>query len=211
MKIFGFFVVSLEKTFWQTVELPMIFETSWWWCDVTVFLQSLLSFYSKLLIIDPKSLGLQWVLFWSCFEPIYLHLSGLLNCHMGNNTLHGNQDDVIKWKQFPRYWSFVRGIHRSPVNSPHKGQWRGALMFSLIYAWINCWVNNREADHLRRYRAPYDVTVMPNEDVACNKGSICVRFKTGKRVIVFIFTNSDPKHIAVYENKICEYRTHNDK
>ena len=43
-------------------------------------------------------------------------------------------DDVIKWKHFPRYWPFVRGIHRSSVNSPHKGQWRGALMFSLICA-----------------------------------------------------------------------------
>ena len=31
-------------------------------------------------------------------------------------------DDVIKWKHFPRYWPFVRGMHRSPVNSPHKGQ-----------------------------------------------------------------------------------------
>ena len=69
-------------------------------------------------------------------------------------------DDVIKWKHFPRYWSFVRGIHRSPVNSTHKGQWRGALMFSLICAWINAWVNNREAGDLRRYRAHYDVTVM---------------------------------------------------
>ena len=38
-------------------------------------------------------------------------------------------DDVIKWKHFPRYWPFVRGIHRSRVNSPFKGQWRGALMF----------------------------------------------------------------------------------
>ena len=46
-------------------------------------------------------------------------------------------DDVIKWKHFPRYRSFVRGIHRSPVNSLHKGQWRGALMFSLICVWIN--------------------------------------------------------------------------
>ena len=35
--------------------------------------------------------------------------------------------------------------HRPPVNSPHKGQWRGALMFSLICVWINGWVNNREA------------------------------------------------------------------
>ena len=54
-------------------------------------------------------------------------------------------DDVIKWKHFPRYWPFVRGIYRSPVNSAHKGQWRGALMFSLICIWINGWVNNREA------------------------------------------------------------------
>ena len=44
-------------------------------------------------------------------------------------------DDVIKWKRFPRYWPFVRGIHRSPVNSPHKGHWRGTLMFSLICVW----------------------------------------------------------------------------
>ena len=42
------------------------------------------------------------------------------------NIVH---DDVIKWKHFPRYWPFVRGSHRSPVNSPHKGQWRGAVMF----------------------------------------------------------------------------------
>ena len=40
-------------------------------------------------------------------------------------------DDVIKWKHFSRYWPFVRGIHWSPVNSPHKGQWHGALFFDL--------------------------------------------------------------------------------
>ena len=69
-------------------------------------------------------------------------------------------DDVIKWKHFPRNWPFVRGIHRSPVNSPHKGQWRGTLMFPLICVWINDWVNNCEAGDLRRYRANYDVIVM---------------------------------------------------
>ena len=69
-------------------------------------------------------------------------------------------DDVIKWKHFPRYWPFVRGIHRSPVNSPHKGLWRGALMFILICARIKGWVNNREAGDLRRFRAHYDVIVM---------------------------------------------------
>ena len=69
-------------------------------------------------------------------------------------------DDVFKWKHFPRYWPFVRGIHRSPVNSLHKGQWRGALMFSLIWAWINGWIINYEAGDLRHHRAQYDVIVM---------------------------------------------------
>ena len=55
---------------------------------------------------------------------------------------------------------FVREIHWSPVNSPHKGQWRGALMFSLICALLNGWVNNRDAFDLRRYSAHYDVIVM---------------------------------------------------
>ena len=69
-------------------------------------------------------------------------------------------DDVIKWKHFPRYWPFVRGIHRSPVNSLHKGQWCGAFMFSLICAWISGWANNREAGDLRRHRGHYVVIVM---------------------------------------------------
>ena len=72
----------------------------------------------------------------------------------------------IKWKHFPRYWPFVRGIHRSPVNSSHKGQWRGALMFSLICIWINAWVNNREAGDLRHRRAHYDVIVMTHSIAA---------------------------------------------
>ena len=73
------------------------------------------------------------------------------------NILH---DDVLKWKHFPRFWPFVWGIHRWPVNSPHKGKWRGVLMFSLICAWINAWVNNRVSGDLRRHRNRYDVTVM---------------------------------------------------
>ena len=68
-------------------------------------------------------------------------------------------DDVIKWKHFPRYWPFVRGIHRSPVTSPHKGQWHGALMFLWSASWANGWVNNRKAGDLRRHRALYDVIV----------------------------------------------------
>ena len=71
-----------------------------------------------------------------------------------------HEDDVIKWNHFPRYWPFMRGIHRSPVNSPHKGQWRGALMLSLICTWTNGWVNNRDAGDLRHHRAHCDVPVM---------------------------------------------------
>ena len=94
------------------------------------------------------------------FLEIFMHLQedNGLNEHLQYKpSVH---DDVIKWKHFPRNWPFVWGIHRSPVNSPHKGQWRGALMFSLICTWIHDWVNNREASDLRRYRAHYDVSVM---------------------------------------------------
>ena len=67
---------------------------------------------------------------------------------------------VVKGKHFPCYWPFVRRIHRWPVNFPPKGQWRGALIFSLICVWINDWVNNHTAVDLRCYRAHYDVIVM---------------------------------------------------
>ena len=61
---------------------------------------------------------------------------------------------------FPRYGLFVRGIYRSPLNSPHEGQWVGASMFSLIYTWIDGWENNRQAGDLRRNCSHYNVTVI---------------------------------------------------
>ena len=76
------------------------------------------------------------------------------------NESFDNHDDVIKWKHFPRYWPFVRGNNRSPVNSPHKDKWRRTLMFPLICTCVKGWANNREAGDLRRHRAHYDVTVM---------------------------------------------------
>ena len=77
-----------------------------------------------------------------------------------NLRIHGRiHDDVIKWSHFPRNWPFVRGIHQSLVYPTHKGQWRGALMFYLLCALLNNWVNNREAGDLRRHRANYDVIV----------------------------------------------------
>ena len=89
----------------------------------------------------------------------YFHYSGYWlrqNLNKQFNDISHEHDDVIKWKLFSRYWPFVRGIHRSPVNSPHKGQWCGALVFSLICAWTN----GRDAGDVRRHGAHYDVTVM---------------------------------------------------
>ena len=71
----------------------------------------------------------------SLIRTTYVHTGNISDIYLAlcdyGSVYH---DDVIKWKHFPRYWPFVRGIHRLPVNSPHKSQWRGALMFSLICA-----------------------------------------------------------------------------
>ena len=92
------------------------------------------------------------------------------------NSFMEMHDDVIKWKHLPRYWPFVRGIHRSPVNATHKGQGRGALMSSLICAWINGWVNNC---------AHYDVTVMEIlENIGSNMAAILSRLALCYREVV---------------------------
>ena len=73
------------------------------------------------------------------------------------------------FEMLPRpLWGHCNG---SPGNSPHKGQWRGALMFSLICAWINSWVNNHEAGDLRCYRAHYEVTAMGHRGIPLTKPS----------------------------------------
>ena len=86
------------------------------------------------------------------WQPSHFHCNRHLSLQLVFINKSSDNDDVIKWKHFPR--------HRSPVNSPHKGQWRGALMFSLICVWKNGLVNTREAGDLIRYRAHYDVIVM---------------------------------------------------
>ena len=103
--------------------------------------------------------------FWSQSEPIlssechsvyiYILISSML--HWNPMSLKASQhDDVIKWKYFSRYWPFARGIHRSPVYSPQKGQ----RCFLWSAHWIKGWANNRQAGNLRRHRAHYDVIVM---------------------------------------------------
>ena len=79
------------------------------------------------------------------------------------NTIEAKQwdhDDVIKWKHF-RVTGHLCGEFTGPRWIPHtKTSDAGALMFILICARINGWVNNREAGDLRRHRAHYDVIVM---------------------------------------------------
>ena len=95
-------------------------------------------------------------------------------------------DDIIKWKDFPRYWPFVRGIHWPPADSPHKGQWCGALMFSLICARTNAWVNDGDAGDLRRDRARYDVT---------NETKILLFSTAAPRWITQLFLTTGELHI----------------
>ena len=81
---------------------------------------------------------------WTIYSKKYLlcvllfsYISSLSHWRCGGDfkcTTHSLKfavhDEVIKWKHFPLYWPFVRGIRRSSVNSPHKGQWRGCFLWS---------------------------------------------------------------------------------
>ena len=84
-----------------------------------------------------------------------------------------HNDDFIMWRHFPWYWPFVQGIHRSLLNSPHKGQWCRALMFSLFCASINGGVNNRKAGDLKCHHAHYDIVMFWSSDTIwwCRSGT----------------------------------------
>ena len=80
-----------------------------------------------------------------------------------SNLISVSDDEQVQalWRHQMETFSALLAL--CPGNSPvtlTKGRWRGALMFSFICAWINGWVNNREAGDLRRHRAHYDVIVM---------------------------------------------------
>ena len=95
--------------------------------------------------------------------------------YLGNQTMSDTpQPHLVKF--YPHSWhvswwrhqmetfsallALCAGNSPVPVISPHKGQWRGALMLSLICARINDWVNYHEAGDLRRHRGHYDISVM---------------------------------------------------
>ena len=61
-------------------------------------------------------------------------------------------DDVVRWKHFPRYWPFVRGIHQWPANSPHKVRWYGALRFLMLFVLFFYLHLNKRLSKLSRRR-----------------------------------------------------------
>ena len=155
---------------------------------IFLYFYSLFVVRSMLVDVPEDRVGLMWsqihFLLLPKF-PLKCKMTALESCHMTVRSYGHSQFSsiwyfgvfeavpyfphygVIKWEYFPRYWPFVRGIPVT-VNSPHKGQWCGTLVFSLICAWISGWVNNLEAGDLRRHHGHYDVTVM----IASNKKCI---------------------------------------
>ena len=77
--------------------------------------------------------------------------------------------------------AFVFGIH------PHKVQWRGALMFSLIYARTSGSGNNRDARDFRRHPSHYDVTVINIPMFELTKRGNTAHFRAISRCFIDIY------------------------
>ena len=107
-------------------------------------------------------------------------------------------DDVIKWKHFLRYWPFVRN-----------GQWRGALMFSLICVWINGWENNREAGDLGRYLWR-PLWRHCNVKVAYNKKSFCIilQVTVNHKLDIIIGLSRHNDHEIFNKTWLCLFSVH---
>ena len=98
------------------------------------------------------------------------------------------------------------GNSPATVNSPHKDQWRGALMFSLIWTWINDWVNSRESGDLWRHRAHCDVIVMERTGNACRCCEWGVIWQIIKRVIIgFLVGMKYNNHVIIDTMTDCQY------
>ena len=104
------------------------------------------------------------------YNPTKNHLgSAVKHLHGYCNITHGGMTLFIWWHHQMETLSALLTL----VNFPHKGQRRGALVFSLICAWINGWVNNDKANDLRRHRAHYNVIVITRH---CCSASILINF-----------------------------------
>ena len=123
------------------------------------------------------------------------------------SVIRSSESDPSWWRHqmetFSALLAICAGNSPVPVISPHIGQWRGALLFSLISAWISGWVNNREAGDLRRNHAHYDVILMmfcaPYSYVVCNIVLCCITIYREstllQKLIIFAFW----VRIAIYQ------------
>ena len=124
----------------HSTSLPVGFCT-WLWRYTCLLL---LIWYPQLFVLNLS----QFLSFWWAKDSLPWM------SRITNNLLDGLPDDPCIYlddvvETFSALLAICAGIHRSP-----------ALMFSLIWAWMNAWVNNREAGDLRRHRVNYDGTVI---------------------------------------------------
>ena len=116
---------------------------------------------------------------------------------------------------FSALLAICAGNSSVPGKFPHKGQWRGALMLSLICVWINGWENNREAGDLRRYRGNtfyYDVTIMERVSINLHvKMGIQLKSINGHRwyylhiKAILLFRGADLNNMSHFSvNKWCK-------
>ena len=122
--------------------------------------QQPLDFISKILCIQFFGSKCEIIYWWLKFCIYLLRFTGRIANQFADIMMTSSNGNIFRVTR-----PFVGRIHRSPVNSPHKGQWRGALIFSLICAWMDDWIN-REAGDLRRHRDHYDVTVRIGSSLA---------------------------------------------
>ena len=129
---------------------------------------------------------MKWYIYMFYYILMVYFLQNTQNRHP--TACPGRMSSRVTWwrhqmETFSVLLALCTGNSPVTVNSPHKGQWRRALMFSLICTWINDWVNKGEAGDLRCHRPHYDVTVMLNTEI-CSTSVIPVIYA------VFLFCHS---------------------
>ena len=118
--------------------------------DIQVYLYS---HYTDMMIVRPSCLYSGNSIMAPRPQWVNTSIPGSLN-HIG--WCNGSHSRIGTWWHH-QMETFFALLALCAGNSPHKGQWCGALMFSLICAWINAWVNNHETGDLRRHRAHYEI------------------------------------------------------
>ena len=117
---------------------------------------------------------------------------------------------VMIWKPLPRHWLFVRIIHRPPVNYHHKGQWRGALMFFVVFFYLrpNKWLS-------KQLWGWWFVTPSRPFWCHCNGGNLCMfpgaRWLSPNQLphLIFVITNNNNlSWIPKLEWCLCLYAMH---